>query len=211
MRTSQTIAALAPAFAAAQGALQAPKKDGSGNFGAYVLLGDVLVDVRAVLSAHKLAVVQSVLDGDLVTTILHASGEWIATDYPLARDGNPQRQGSALTYARRYALLAALGLAGVDSDDDGAAASSAEADRARKAKKDTARKSEHHASWEADRARFCAGLPAGVTLDQVGAYCEAHERGRPSTMPQAQRVALSSWLATDDGRVRVAEWLAVQP
>ena len=46
-----------------------------------------------------------------------ASGEWIASDWPvcpIAETANPQRMGAALTYARRYALLTLVGIAGED-------------------------------------------------------------------------------------------------
>src|SRR5690606_36854591 len=55
-------------------------------------------------------------------SLRHASGEAIEGDYPLP-SGTPQEIGSAITYARRYALCAVTGLAPVGDDDDGAAAS----------------------------------------------------------------------------------------
>ena len=206
MRTSPTIAALAPALAKAAGELPDPGRDGKGNYGAYVRLSDLLPDVRRVLSAHGLVVLQSCELDTMSTTILHSSGEWVATDYPLARDGNPQKQGSAVTYARRYSLMAALGLTGVDDDDDGQAASTATATKAReKAQRSKA----HDPTWAAARAGFCAAL-VGVTYDEVAAWCEAHGRPRPSHQTPDQRAKLSAYLATDDGRVRVAEWAATQ-
>jgi hypothetical protein len=57
---------------------------------------------------------------NLTTTLAHASGEWIASDWPvcpIAETANPQRMGAALTYARRYALFALVGLAGEDDLD----------------------------------------------------------------------------------------------
>src|SRR5205823_5642940 len=56
----------------------------------------------------------------LTTTLAHASGEWIASDWPvcpLAETANPQRMGAALTYARRYALFTLVGIAGEDDLD----------------------------------------------------------------------------------------------
>src|SRR5262249_36443779 len=52
---------------------------------------------------------------NLTTTLAHASGEWIASDWPvcpIAETANPQRMGAALTYARRYALFTLVGIAG---------------------------------------------------------------------------------------------------
>jgi hypothetical protein len=56
----------------------------------------------------------------LTTMLAHASGEWIASDWPvcpIAETANPQRMGAALTYARRYALFTLVGIAGEDDLD----------------------------------------------------------------------------------------------
>src|SRR4030088_2292271 len=57
---------------------------------------------------------------NLTTTLAQASGEWIASDWPvcpIAETANPQRMGAALTYARRYALFTLVGIAGEDDLD----------------------------------------------------------------------------------------------
>src|SRR5262249_16019189 len=57
---------------------------------------------------------------NLTTTLAHASGEWIASDWPvcpIAETANPQRMGAALTYARRYAIFTLVGIAGEDDLD----------------------------------------------------------------------------------------------
>ena len=57
---------------------------------------------------------------NLTTMLAHASGEWIASDWPVcpvAETANPQRMGAALTYARRYALFTLVGIAGEDDLD----------------------------------------------------------------------------------------------
>jgi hypothetical protein len=57
---------------------------------------------------------------DLTTMLVHASGEWIATRWPVcasAACADPKRMGAALTYARRYSLFALIGLAGEDDLD----------------------------------------------------------------------------------------------
>lgn len=61
----------------------------------------------------------------LVCTLLHgASGENMACEFPLPSQARPQELGSAITYARRYALCAMVGIA-ADEDDDGQAAEQA--------------------------------------------------------------------------------------
>src|SRR5262249_41065735 len=57
---------------------------------------------------------------NLTTTLAHASGEWIASDWPVcpvAETAHPQRMGAALTYARRYGLFTLVGIAGEDDLD----------------------------------------------------------------------------------------------
>jgi hypothetical protein len=91
----------------------------------YADLGDVLDAVEVPLLNHGLAISQDVttMDGRAAVTtwLLHESGECLGFG-PLALSAGqtPQAYGSAVTYARRYAILAALGLA--PEDDDGQAA-----------------------------------------------------------------------------------------
>jgi len=56
----------------------------------------------------------------LSTVLAHASGEWIASDWPVcavSETAAPHRMGAALTYARRYALFTLVGIAGEDDLD----------------------------------------------------------------------------------------------
>jgi hypothetical protein len=82
--------------------------------------------VRKTLGQHEIATLQTTaLDQaaglvNLTTMLAHASGEWIASDWPvcaIAEMANPQRMGAALTYARRYALFTLVGIAGEDDLD----------------------------------------------------------------------------------------------
>src|SRR6202043_18238 len=57
---------------------------------------------------------------NLTTILLHTSGEWISSDWPvcqLSETSAPRRMGAALTYARRYALFSMVGIAGEDDLD----------------------------------------------------------------------------------------------
>ena len=102
------------------------RKTGTGNYGKFAELHELIDAVRPVLAKHGLAFMQDVSglpDGRLgVTTILvHTSGGRVATGpLPMPAPNDPQKVGSAITYARRYALMATLGLA--TEDDDGHAA-----------------------------------------------------------------------------------------
>ena len=136
-RSSDSVAALASALAKAQAELVNPEKsltaiirtarpgEGERSF-RYAPLSSGLDIVRKTLGQHEIATVQTTaIDHaagmvNLTTTLAHASGEWIASDWPvcpIAETVNPQRMGAALTYARRYALFTLVGIAGEDDLD----------------------------------------------------------------------------------------------
>ena len=131
-RSSETVAALASALAKAQAELINPEKsltatirtgrpgEGERSF-RYAPLSSGLDIVRKTLGQHEIATLQTTaIDQaagmvNLTTTLAHASGEWIASDWPvcpITETANPQRMGAALTYARRYALFTLVGIAG---------------------------------------------------------------------------------------------------
>ena len=92
----------------------------------YAPLSSGLEIVRKTLSQHEIATVQTTSIDEtaglvrLSTVLAHASGEWIASDWPVCAIGEtavPHRMGAALTYARRYALFTLVGIAGEDDLD----------------------------------------------------------------------------------------------
>jgi hypothetical protein len=136
-RSSPSIAALATALAKAQTELTNPEKsligtiepqDGQGGARQfrYAPLSSGLEIVRKTLGQHEIATVQTTAVDqasgivNLTTILAHASGEWIASDWPvcpIAETVTPHRMGAALTYARRYALFTLVGIAGEDDLD----------------------------------------------------------------------------------------------
>ena len=136
-RSSETIGNLAAALAKAQGELTNPEKSlvgtlpasGRGETGKtfrYASLSSGLDIVRRVLGQHEIATMQTTATDqaagtvNLTTVLAHASGEWIASDWPvcaIAETATPHRMGMALTYARRYSLFALVGIAGEDDLD----------------------------------------------------------------------------------------------
>jgi ERF superfamily len=136
-RSSESVAALASALAKAQAELVNPEKSLTatiltGRPGErertfrYAPLSSGLDIVRKTLGQHEIATMQTTaIDQasglvNLTTVLAHASGEWIASDWPvcpIADMASPQRMGAALTYARRYALFTLVGIAGEDDLD----------------------------------------------------------------------------------------------
>jgi ERF superfamily len=136
-RSSESIGAIAAALAKAQGELTNPEKsliatirspfprEGDRTF-RYASLASGLDLVRKSLGRHEIATVQTTaIDKDsgqirLTTLLAHASGEWISSDWPVcaaSETATPHLMGAALTYARRYALFALVGIAGEDDLD----------------------------------------------------------------------------------------------
>src|SRR3974390_2657375 len=136
-RSSETIGTIAAALAKAQAQLVNPEKSlvgtirsdqssGSGRSFRYAPLSSGLDIVRKTLSQHEIATVQTTSIDEtagtvrLSTILAHASGEWLASDWPvcaISETAAPHRMGAALTYARRYALFTLVGIAGEDDLD----------------------------------------------------------------------------------------------
>lgn len=134
MNKSDTIKELATALSKFQSETTDAIKDKRGDKGSYADLGQILNLVRPLMSKHGLSVAQlpceSAIEGNIAvdTMLMHESGEWISNSFsmPINRiirkaDGKdvtnaPQASGSVITYARRYALTAVLGITQEDND-----------------------------------------------------------------------------------------------
>jgi hypothetical protein len=136
-RSSETIGAIAAALAKAQAELTNPEKSLVATIRAsnpremdqtfrYAALSSGLDIVRKALGGHEIAIVQTTaIDKEaglirLTTTLAHASGEWLSSEWPvcpIVETATPRRMGAALTYARRYALFTLVGIAGEDDLD----------------------------------------------------------------------------------------------
>jgi hypothetical protein len=127
MRTSDQINELAGALAKAQGAIKGAVKDSlNPHFkNKYADLASVWDACRAQLASNGLSVVQSLGNDEagvrITTMLLHSSGQWISDDLIMPAGATAQTAGSAITYGRRYALAAMVGVA--PEDDDANAAS----------------------------------------------------------------------------------------
>ena len=130
---SDTIGALAAALAKAQGSLNAALKDSKNPHlkNKYADLASIWNAAREPLAANELAVIQTTERDEggqyLVTTLAHSSGEWIRGHLSIGTDGANkgvnlnQALGSSISYMRRYALAAIVGV--IQDDDDGNASS----------------------------------------------------------------------------------------
>lgn len=136
MRSSEKVGQIAAALAKAQANMQPPKKDRKAEIKSakgeysyhYSDLASLIDAIRKPLTENEIAFLQPIHqeNGHLVieTLLVHSSGEWYASDYPVLMYDRPQEQGSAITYGRRYSLGTMVGLA--PEDDDGAAAQAGE-------------------------------------------------------------------------------------
>jgi ERF superfamily len=135
-RSSESVAAIATALAKAQTELTNPEKATVGTVYnnrsqspqsfRYASLSSGLDIVRKALGGHQIAIAQTTnIDRaggtvNLTTVLLHTSGEWISSDWPvcpISEISAPRRMGASLTYARRYALFTMVGIAGEDDLD----------------------------------------------------------------------------------------------
>jgi hypothetical protein len=126
MKHSDTLAAIAPALVKALSKIEgAAKTATNGGFKTkYATLETVIDASRDVLAENGLTLIQlpgACVSGvlNLETIIMHESGEWISGEMGIALGKtDPQGVGSALTYARRYAQMAALNMPAVDDDGE---------------------------------------------------------------------------------------------
>jgi hypothetical protein len=124
VNASEQLGELAKALAAAQGQMGNVVKDSANPFfkSKFLSLAGVWDGIRAPLSANGLCVIQSLRPADggvgLTTRLVHQSGQWVESELFLpATKTDPQSFGSLISYARRYALMAIVGVAAADDDD----------------------------------------------------------------------------------------------
>lgn len=124
MEKSETLTKLSAALTTFRMKVSSIKKDAKNPFfnSTYATLSNILETIQVPLEESGLTFIQ-LPDGDnLITIITHTDGEFLQSCYPInPGTKTPQAVGSAITYARRYALTAILGL-NIEEDDDGNAA-----------------------------------------------------------------------------------------
>jgi hypothetical protein len=174
MRTSELTNEISAALAKAQGEITNPAKESQNpHFRAsYADLASGINAIRAPLAKNGLAYSQATrLDGEVLmvdTRLSHVSGQWFESEFPACRfPAKPQEVGSALTYARRYALFSLVGIAG--EDDDGEAANKSETPaRVRNSKPEDA-----SAKWSRETASmFIEALKMAKNIVDLSAWKE---------------------------------------
>jgi hypothetical protein len=136
-QSSSSVGALAAALAKAQAELVNPEKSMTATIRSdekgdaeqifrYAPLSSGLEILRKTLGQHEIAIVQATAIDQaagvvkLTTTLCHSSGEWVGSTWPVCsveETASPKRMGTALSYARRYALFTLAGIAGEDDLD----------------------------------------------------------------------------------------------
>lgn len=180
----------------------------------YATLEACLAVVRPVLARHGLTVTQHLggvmaegAEVTIRTVVAHASGQWVAGSLSAQVQrvkgiSIAQAAGQQITYARRYALLAAVGVTATDEDTD--AQPPPQRDPA-------PREAPPPRKWtNKQRAAYCARLgELGVSYDDLAAWCEAKGRPRPSVMTPDQRAKSIAWLESMTAEERAGEMAAV--
>jgi hypothetical protein len=183
------------ALAAAQAELKNPEKTKDGKVSGtsktgkayeytykYADIGDVLEAALPFLAAHGLSVTQPTIIRDnsivLETRLTHGESDThTSSEYPVcAINVNHQSMGSALTYARRYALTSLLGIAAVDDTDGEGAAPSGEGERV----KMTSSQAKKEINWEAIESEI-DGAETFLKLDKLAARVEDRKPTWPGT------------------------------
>jgi hypothetical protein len=218
-RCSESIGAIAAALAKAQGELTNPEKslvgtirfplEGEKTF-RYAPLASGLDIVRKSLGRHEIATIQTtVIDQGqirLTTLLAHASGEWISSDWPVCPiGGTAHRMGAALTYARRYALFALVGIAGEDDLDAPDLLSGPTPDPHDHPGAPKIRKPPNGSVYKA----ILASEPSAALRDQLIAEIDTLKDGEALALWAHRRLPAKNTLTADDARALEAACQAV--
>ena len=163
MNQSESIAKLSAALVKAQAEMSGAVKDSANPFfkSSYADLNSVIKAIKEPFAKHGLAYTQFPITGDngigVTTRLIHESGEWIECGFflPLTKH-DPQAAGSAITYARRYALQAMAGIPAVDDDAESAMGRTQKPVARKISRKQAQVLHELLSSTEADVNKFCA-------------------------------------------------------
>jgi hypothetical protein len=122
MKTSSETDKIYPAVIAMQQSLEAIERSKEVKTGKYSFkyapLDAIMDKVKPLFAANGLAVMQGVDADALTTRLIHSSGQWVESETHLNREhANMQGFGGEVTFKRRYALSALIGLVSDDDND----------------------------------------------------------------------------------------------
>jgi len=175
MKTSESIANIAAALVQFQGVVKNPEKKSINPHyrSRYAELDEIINTIRPALEKCGLAFIQNPASDEqgkvgVYTLLLHKSGEYIQFDpvYIPMQKATPHQAGAALTYAKRYSLGAALGIATEDDDDANSISPSSEPTQ-----KATTKREQPKRRTDAERKR--AGIDAIKHLKETKGLTEA--------------------------------------
>lgn len=163
MNQSESIVKLSAALVKAQAEMSGAVKDSANPFfkSKYADLQSVIKAIKEPFAKHGLAYTQFPITNDsgigVTTRLIHESGEWLECSYTLPLTKlDPQAAGSAITYARRYALQAMAGIPAVDDDAEMAMGRTQKPVVGKITRKQAQTLHELLSSTEADVSKFCA-------------------------------------------------------
>lgn len=120
MNTSEKTVEISKALVKAQKSIKSAVRESTNPFykSSYADLTSVLDACRDAMNDNGVVILQPVLDGKVQTYLIHETGEFLMTEMPIvvSRPNDPQAMGSAITYARRYALQSFLCMGAEDDD-----------------------------------------------------------------------------------------------
>jgi hypothetical protein len=173
MKTSESIKEIAVALHKFHGLMGKVGKDAvNPHFkNKYASLSNIIEATTPHLNAVGLSIIQLPCESGLETMLLHTSGEYISSvsATPCKDASNPQALGSALTYARRYALGAVLSL-NIDEDDDAQRATVAPQAPAQKIR---AWLNPSHPKWQAAKKAVSEGTTTIAEIEKTYAITES--------------------------------------
>lgn len=163
MNQSESIIKLSAALVKAQAEMSGAVKDSANPFfkSKYADLQSVIKAIKEPFAKNGLAYTQFPITSDagigVTTRLIHESGEWLECGFflPLTKL-DPQAAGSAITYARRYALQAMAGIPAVDDDAEMAMGRKEKPVVGKITRKQAQTLYELLSSTEADVSKFCA-------------------------------------------------------
>lgn len=204
MMQSESINELASAMVGFQYSLMGAKKDSANPYfkSKYADLQSCQDAIREPLFANGLAITQTTRVTEngipvLVTTLMHSSGQWIKGELPLSasKQNDPQAQGSAITYARRYALCAITGL--YQTDDDAEAAQGRGQTQQASTRQQASPKQSNGSNSTTGSAPTATGKTATTTNNATAAANAGAQDGKPAPKPAATTSGTSNVSKTE--------------